>query len=411
MHRRSCHSFPASALRRAPAVIPAWADAAWRVLAAACLALLCHPGCGTASACSIPVFRFALERWDSSPYELFVFHRGKLSAPDEAQLTALKTAAAVPERKANLLVRSVDLDANPSPDLLALWNRQKRDTWPAIVLRAPAGSTPEADVWSGPLTREAIARLLDSPVRRRLADRLLKGDTGVWLFLESGDRAQDDAAAQLLQARLERLEKTLQLPAIEAEDVEKYRISGTGELKIAFSVLRVSRTDPAEEVLVRLLLRSEDDLEEESGPMAFPVFGRGRLLFGLVGKGINAETIGEACSFLVGPCSCIVKELNPGRDLLMAANWGTLVRDEPGFGEELLQATRPPAVAAGERVPIASGGAPGSPEFHGAAGRTNAPLMASVSSHGSSRGKLLVGAGLVILAVCGGFWLRARRAS
>ena len=32
---------------------------------------------GLALACSVPVFRYALERWDASPYALVVFHRGR----------------------------------------------------------------------------------------------------------------------------------------------------------------------------------------------------------------------------------------------------------------------------------------------------------------------------------------------
>ena len=32
-----------------------------------------------AEACSVPVFRYALERWQADPYEVFVFHRGPLT--------------------------------------------------------------------------------------------------------------------------------------------------------------------------------------------------------------------------------------------------------------------------------------------------------------------------------------------
>jgi hypothetical protein len=55
--------------------------------------------------------------------------------------------------------------------------------------------------------------------------------------------------------------------------------------------------------------------------MAFPVFGRGRVLWALVGAGIAKENIAEAGEFLTGPCSCQVKSLNPGCDLLLAADW------------------------------------------------------------------------------------------
>jgi hypothetical protein len=70
------------------------------------------------------------------------------------------------------------------------------------------------------------------------------------------------------------------------------------------------------------LLNSEPDLHEYSDqPLAFPVFGRGIVLYALVGKGISPETIKSASSFIVGPCSCQVKEQNPGFDLLLSHDW------------------------------------------------------------------------------------------
>jgi hypothetical protein len=63
------------------------------------------------------------------------------------------------------------------------------------------------------------------------------------------------------------------------------------------------------------------------------VFGRGRVLYALAGRGINADNIREACEFLVGPCSCQVKEMNPGVDLLMDVAWSRLV--EPMIDVEL----------------------------------------------------------------------------
>ena len=89
-------------------------------------------------------------------------------------------------------------------------------------------------------------------------------------------------------------------------------------MRIAFSVYRLSRTDPAEQALVTMLLNSDTGLE---GPIAFPVFGRGRALWAMAGKGLNADMISEAGMFLTGACSCEAKELNPGVDLLFAADW------------------------------------------------------------------------------------------
>jgi hypothetical protein len=142
------------------------------------------------------------------------------------------------------------------------------------------------------------------------------------VLLESGVSSADESAAKTLQTRLKHLENTLALPKVDQEDLDKGLMSvPESQLKVAFSMIRVSRKDPAEQVLVRMLSGSEDDLQEEKEPMAFPVFGRGRALFALVGKGIGEEMIDEACTFLIGPCSCVVKEENPGLDLLFAEDW------------------------------------------------------------------------------------------
>ncbi len=62
----------------------------------------------------------------------------------------------------------------------------------------------------------------------------------------------------------------------------------------------------------------------------------------MLGKGINAETIQDAAKFLCGACSCLVKRLNPGVDLLMAADWDAILDNR-----EAMQTSHK-----GERVPI-----------------------------------------------------------
>ncbi len=90
---------------------------------------------------------------------------------------------------------------------------------------------------------------------------------------------------------------------------------------ISFSVLRLSRTDPKEKLFVQMLLNSESDLTTFEEPMVFPVFGRGRVLYALVGAGIGKPTIQKGCYFLTGPCTCEIKDLNRGTDLLMDMDW------------------------------------------------------------------------------------------
>src|SRR5262245_15707935 len=74
-------------------------------------------------------------------------------------------------------------------------------------------------------------------------------------------------------------------------------------------------------MLLATFLGMEDDLHKRQEPIVFPVFGRGIALHALVGKGITEENIATAAGFLVGECSCEVRRLNPGVDLLMTADW------------------------------------------------------------------------------------------
>ena len=73
-----------------------------------------------AEACSVPVFRYALERWQADPYEVFVFHRGPLTAPQKAQVDRLTREGEAGKTFANVRVTTCDLDNEPDPDLLQL---------------------------------------------------------------------------------------------------------------------------------------------------------------------------------------------------------------------------------------------------------------------------------------------------
>lgn len=339
----------------------------------------------------MPVFRYALERWPASPYELLVLHRGPLTPEQQALLPQPGIA--------NWRARPVDLNANAPADLLAVWQRHASGTQPVLALAYPAGTGVGGLVWAARLERAALERLGQSPIRHRLAERLIRGDCAVWVLLESGDRASDDAAAHRLRARLDHHQRTLHLPPLNDDDLNPAAPASAKERlrQVVFSLLRVARSDPAEEVLVRLLQHSEDDLPD-SEPLAFPVFGRGRVLYALAGEGITEETIDEACSFLTGPCSCLVKDENPGVDLLLEADWERLVP----------KLTRDPAPP--ELPSLATLIAPSNPVVASAA---QAPPPSDSLPPGPLHRRLLLLAGLGVGLVAGGtvWWWRSRGTS
>lgn len=358
---------------------------------------------GRASACSVPVFRYALERWEADPYELVVFHRGGLTAEQRAVVDWLEAQASREVSYPNLGLRLVDLSVEQGASVLELWRGQGEAELPWMVLSLAGGLQWQASVWSGRLGHEAARAVVDSAARREIAKRILAGESVVWVLLDSGDQAKDEAAAKLLRSQLAILEQSLELPELD-DGLGGYmaQTDDDAPLRLAFSVVGVRRDDAGEEAFVGMLLSAEPDLRRFDEPIAFPVFGRGRVLYALVGRGITPDNITEACSFLVGPCSCQVKGQNPGVDMLMAADW-------EGFaGEGLVKEVElPPLTGLGEvaaEVPEVASEAPVDQSM---------PLAEAVS--GKVGGKLLrnvlVMLGLLVVAMAVALLLVRQRSS
>jgi hypothetical protein len=272
-----------------------------------------------AEACNVPVFRFALERWRADAYRVTVFHEGPLSAADQEVLIALEEQHE--KMLANVSVRTLDVAELEGADQ-ELLEALKSPKFPQLVVQYPPALRINVPVWSQAFDAAATKQLLDSPLRKDLLNRLLDGETAVWLLVECSDADKNEAAENLLNVQLKKLTSELKLP--ELTDLPDDNLVAKTPLKISFSVLRVPRGE-AESPLVQMLLHSESDLLERDDPMVFPVFGRGRALLPLIGAGITADNVSSSASFLVGACSCEVKELNPGFDLLLSADWDQLL--------------------------------------------------------------------------------------
>ena len=308
--------------------------------------LLGAPTATDLSACSVPVFRYALEHWTPDRYEGLVFHRGELTEIQQALVKQLNGEPGNAAR-ANLRVRTVDLDELEAAEWNAVWASLGAESLPWMLVRPDQRTGINWLRTSQPLTPSNVSSLLDSPARKEIAKRIAGGDSTVWLLLESGDEEADRAAAEQLETRLKYLGSVLTLPELSAVDIANGLVSvGAEGLKLKFSSLRVSRKDAAESSFVQMLLGVEDDLHEINEPMVFPIFGQGRALYALVGAGINNEMIDTAAMFLTGSCSCEVKEQNPGVDLLLAADWvGMVERQASGVA-----ATAAETEAIAERV-------------------------------------------------------------
>jgi hypothetical protein len=259
-----------------------------------------------------------LERWAADYYEAIYIHHGPLTGEEEKLLDELRQEESQDEALLNLRVLDLDITSTTDEKVKTLLMSEKvPDNLPVLVMWYPwqKGRTPP--VWQGKLTPSTVKAFLKSPVRQKLAERLMEGQTAVWIFIKSGNVANDKAAYDLLKKELDTAVSELKE---EAESIPAEY--ATPEINYEFSILPVSRSDPNESMLLSLLLGSEPDLDEYADkPVIFPVFGRGRALYALIGEGINTDNIRETIAFIVGPCGCEIKMMNPGVDLLMAANW------------------------------------------------------------------------------------------
>jgi len=274
-----------------------------------------------AFACLVPVFRYALERWEPDYYQAVLIHRGQMTENDSRLLEELRQAGRTAEAAMNLNVQEIDVASYPADKIKGLLGAEIPEKLPALALWYPMRGGWMPPIWLGELTPSTVAALTASPVRQQLAGRLIGGQSAVWIFVESGDAGKNKAAMQLLGGELEAATKEL-------KEMAPSQIEGWEgpELSYEFSILALSHTDPQEQMLLAMLLNSEPDLHEyKNEPMAFPVFGRGRVLCALVGAGIRVDNIREIIAFLTGPCGCEIKMMYPGVDLLMAANWDAAV--------------------------------------------------------------------------------------
>ena len=277
-----------------------------------------------ACACQVPVFRYALERWPADNYEFVVIHEGPVTESEKRITGKLQESDHRSVLSANFSVRYINTLEIKDPALKKAWADHGQDGQPVLASLYPrtAQEVPDRLIDAGPLRSAETRYFSDSPVRREIAERLVSGESAVWIFVPCGDAERDARALMRLTNAVKSNEQSLELPEQDEIEEEQELLEQVDiELRLDFSILTLDRRDSKEQFLLKMLLASEPDLEGLDQPLAFPVLGRGRVLYALVGKGISEETVSLASRFIIGPCSCQVKNQNPGFDLLMACNW------------------------------------------------------------------------------------------
>lgn len=280
-------------------------------------------------ACQVPVFRFALERWPADNFTLLVTSHKPLEEKLKEELGSLQESLGSDSPQANLELNVIDFKTISEEERVSVVGLEHAGDDATLILMPPKSWQSEKPVWLGPATSANLAKMLDSPLRQKCVDHLVKGASVVWILVESGDAEKDAAALTLLSSGVKEAESTIELPEgiIRREDLNKDFVNIDPDnilrsdvpLKISFVTESMSREEAAESIFLPMLVEPEALALGE--PLIVPVFGRGRTFGGLSAAQSSIERIVVASEYLCGACSCQVKEGNPGWDLLFNTNW------------------------------------------------------------------------------------------
>ena len=334
-------------------------------------------------ACEVPVFRFALERWPADPLHVEVTADATGGADGEAALKWLRNqmSGTVP---ANVATRLVDVAGAGGPNMMRLFPAQH------------AGDGPPPVLWHGAFNEANARDLTGSPMRERIAAKLLGGTSAVWLVVSNGNADADAAAMRTVQDGLDRAKADLRLPAGVIRPDQAARkfaenptatmddvLRTTIPLDIRFEVVLLRHDDGAEAIFRDILRALAPPSSNPGEPLVAPMFGRGRLLPPAPASALDVNAVFKGCAYLCGSCACMVKQQNPGIDIPFRTDWDAHLKPHLAVIDHAPPTQTPQVVTYGA---------------------VDAPQAAGSMSHGLSW--LIVGGFILLVWIA---WILARR--
>jgi hypothetical protein len=268
--------------------------------------------CGSISfACTIPVFRYALDRWEPDKFRLVV-PAAVAKQPEVAKLL-------IPLRGNAPANVKVEESADPSLTQAQLF----------------FGHAEGNPLWSGSLDAAGLREVLESPARAALVRHILEGESVIWIIADNG-KPEGRAEADRVEKRLHYLEQVVALPPQDPNDPDSQLGPGP-PLKLKFGVMRVSSQDPQEKLFCAMLAGTKCAEALANGEaFAVPIFGRGRVLGSYALRDLDDTALEDMTMFLTGRCSCRVKNQSPGWDVLLKVDWeSALEKVQRDSGEKL----------------------------------------------------------------------------
>ena len=269
--------------------------------------------------CTVPVFQYALERWNQSYYDGVLLYEGNLTQKEKETYAEFQEMLQKNNSLLNLRMEKLDVSSQPDKYQQLLKNLRP-DRLPALALWYPRQKGQGEPFWIGDFQMPVISNIVESDKRHEVSNHLVDGSPIVWMLIAPGGHSDHKETLNRLRTAIsESVGVMKQSPQFKPLIVN-------GENEISFPVVTVSAENSEESVLLSMVtgLSEGSSLKQ---PMVVPVFGRGRALTTFPAHEIDEELIYNIMSFLLSPCACQIKMASPGTDMLIKAQW------EKAFGQ------------------------------------------------------------------------------
>ena len=267
----------------------------------------------TVFSCTVPVFQYALERWNQSYYDGVIFYKGNLTQKEQEAFNNFQDMLHRNNSTLNLRLERLDIAAEPEKYQQLLQGVTSKDL-PALALWYPHQKGQSKPFWFGGCQMSVLSNIVGTAKRREISDHLISGSPIVWVFVTPPGQ-------KVLSKPLNRLKENISKTVTEMKQEYQFKsILENGGDQVSFPVVTVSADSPEESVLISMIT-GLDEVSSVKKPVVIPVFGRGRALTTFTADKINKDMIYNIMSFLLSPCACQIKMASPGTDMLIKANW------------------------------------------------------------------------------------------
>lgn len=263
-------------------------------------------------------------KWKPDYYRAVVVYNAENPAEADEGVKAMQAKLEDRVKAPNISLRKIDIADKANIDgktaeILKLLEPE----FPFTMIYFPNNSDVENPLWAGHLTLEDVAAISDSPARREITRRLLKGESVVWLLIESGIDYKDYRILKMLSEEMKNntdnspgIETTL--PPEDGAKKKEVRPLNPGRM----SIIRVSREDAAEKILLNILNGIEPEVMNVGNePVLVPVYAGGRILNLFSDEEINRENIRKTIELFSGGNTGVEKAPNAGTVLLLSVGW------------------------------------------------------------------------------------------